>query len=146
MLVAYMVLWVWQVNPDYADPISYWMRQLSWSAESEYLEARHRRPILPTMECNPYPDLNAPRSATLRLSMYDLIAPALIMVGFVVIGLMVHFLPHFLPRFFAKKAIEAVQVAKSSEEALGRVTGLTNETMQVDPSQVEVNTSVDLHL
>jgi hypothetical protein len=131
LFVAYMVLWVWQVNPDYADPISYWMRQLSWSAESEYLEARHRRPILPTMECNPHPDLNAPRSATLSLSMYDLVAPALIMGAFVVIGLMVHFLPRFLPRFFAKKDIEAVQVAKSSEEAFGRVTGLPNETMQV---------------
>jgi len=76
-------------NPQLADALSYWMRQLSWSAESSYLEVRHRRPLLPAMECNPRPNLNAPRDDAMRLSMYDLIAPFLIMCGFCIIGLLV---------------------------------------------------------
>jgi len=82
-------------KPEYADALSYWIRQLSWSAEASHLEDQHRRPILPTMECNPRPNLNAQRSDAMQLSIYDLIAPFIIMCGFVTVGLCVHCLQRY---------------------------------------------------
>ena len=62
------------VNDSYANAVSYWMNQLSWSAESTYLEERYRKPILPTMECNPRLSLAESDSAK-KIQVYDMIAP-----------------------------------------------------------------------
>jgi len=86
--VALQIYTGFAINPDYADAVSYWMRQLSWSAEASYLEAEHRKPLIPPMECNPRPNLNAPSSDLLRLGLFDLIGPFILIAMFVAVGLM----------------------------------------------------------
>ena len=107
--VALSIYTGFAASPEYAETLSYWMRQLSWSAESSYLEQRHRRPALPTMECNPHPNLGAAADGASRLGMNKMLAPMVLLAVFIAVGLIVHHELHVFAKRKKRNDVSATE-------------------------------------